>query len=79
MALVDHLTRVTVTADSARAGALAAALGELGFRVRRERDHIVADSPDVGGREVKDLLRARGFEDREYSIFLEYVRRWGML
>ena len=77
--MVDHLTRVTVTAESARAAALAAALTELGFDVRRERGCIIADSQQVGGREVKELLRARGFEDREYCVFLEYVRRWGIL
>ena len=77
--MVDHLTRVTVDLGAPRAEALAGALATLGFAVTRERKRIVADSSVVGGREAKDLLRARGFQDREYRIFVEYVRQWGIL
>jgi hypothetical protein len=77
--MVDHLTRVTVDAPPPRAGAFAAALSELGFSVRQERGRTVADSAALGGRETKELLRARGFQDREYRIFVEYVRQWGTL
>jgi hypothetical protein len=77
--VVDHLTRVVVDIATPHAEALAGALEALGFAVTRERRRIVADSSKVGGREVKDLLRARGFADRDYRIFLEYVRQWGIL
>jgi hypothetical protein len=77
--MVDHLTRVTVDTRSPRAEDLAAALGELGFAVRRERRRIVADSSEVEGQETKTRLRERGFEDREYQVFVEFVRRWGIL
>jgi hypothetical protein len=50
-----------------------------GGPTRASRRRIVADSTTVGGREVKDLLRAQGFEDRKYRIFVEYVRQWGFL
>jgi hypothetical protein len=77
--MVDHLTRVTVDTRSPCAEDLAAALGELGFAVRRERRRIVADSSEVEGQETKTRLRERGFEDREYQVFVEFVRRWGIL
>jgi hypothetical protein len=77
--VVDHLTRVTVDARSQRADDLAAALAACGFEVRRERRRIVADSTQVEGQAVKAYLRGRGFGDREYQVFVEYVRRWGIL
>jgi hypothetical protein len=77
--MVDHLTRVTADAGSARADALANALAERGFEVRRERRRIVADSSEVEGQDVKAFLRSRGFADREYQVFVEFVRKWGIL
>ena len=77
--MVDHLTRVTASAGAPRADALAQALASAGFSIRRERGRVVADSSAVEGREAKDLLRAAGFEDREYRVFVEYVRQWGFL
>ncbi len=77
--MVDHVTRVTVDAAAVRAGELAIALGDLGFDVRRERARVVADSTTVEGQSVKAYLRGRGFSDREYQVFVEYVRRWGIL
>jgi hypothetical protein len=77
--VVDHLTRVIVNASAPRAAALAGALAGFGFAVTRDRKRIVADSSTVGGREAKDLLRARGFADREYQVLVEYVRQWGFL
>jgi hypothetical protein len=68
-----------VEAGAPRAEVVAATLAVAGFTVRRERRRIVGESSLVGGREVKALLRARGFEDREYRIFVEYVRQWGFL
>jgi hypothetical protein len=77
--VIDHLTRVTIEADAPRRDELAAALATLGFAVTRARGRVVAESTALGGREAKDLLRARGFADREYRVFLEYVRQWGIL
>ena len=77
--MVDHLTRVTVDGRSERAGELAAALVELGFQVRTDRDAVVADSTTVEGQQVKAYLRGRGFADREFQVFVEFVRRWGVL
>jgi hypothetical protein len=77
--MVDHLTRVTVDVRSPRAGELAAALAALGFDVRREARRFIADSTEVEGQGVKAQLRDRGFEDREYQVFVEFVRKWGVL
>ena len=77
--MVDHLTRVTVHASGGRAAEMAAALAARGFAVRVERRRFVAESAAVEAQEAKAWLRARGFADREYEVFLEYVRRWGIL
>ncbi len=77
--MVDHLTRVTVDGRSDRARKLAAALVELGFAVRGGPRGFVADSTAVEGQHVKAYLRGRGFADREFQVFVEYVRRWGVL
>jgi hypothetical protein len=77
--MVDHLTRVTIDASAPRAEALARALSDRGFDVRRERRQVVADSTEIEGQDVKAYLRARGFEDREYQVFVEFVRKWGVL
>jgi hypothetical protein len=77
--MVDHLTRISVDAGSPRAAELAAALAGLGFAVRWERSGFVADSTKVEGQVAKAYLRGRGFADREYGAFVEFVRKWGVL
>lgn len=77
--MVDHLTRVTVHASGGRATELATALAARGFSVRVERHRFVAESTVVEAQDAKAWLRARGFEDREYQVFLEYVRQGGIL
>ncbi len=77
--MVDHVTRVIVDATAPRAGALADALAARGFSVRRERARFVAESDAVEAGEAKRQLLALGFRDREFQVFLEYVRQWGVL
>lgn len=77
--MVDHLTRVTCDAGSTRASELAAALAARGFDVRRDGRRIVADSTEIEGQHVKAYLRSSGFADREYQVFVEFVRKWGIL
>jgi hypothetical protein len=77
--MVDHLTRVTFDPCSARADELASALARRGFAVHRERDRVIADSTEVEGRDVKAYLCARGFADRDFQVFVEFVRRFGFL
>ncbi len=77
--MVDHLTRITVDADGGRAAEMARALAARGFEVRVARRRFVAESTTIGAKEAKEYLRSLGFHDREFRVFLEYVRRWGML
>lgn len=77
--MVDHLTRVIVHASGGRATEMATALAARGFSVRVERRRFVAESTVVEAQDAKTWLRARGFEDREYQVFLEYVRQGGIL
>ena len=77
--MVDHLTRITVDAGTPRAEELVRALAERGFSVRRERRRLVAESTVVEAQEAKRALLALGFRDREFQVFLEYVRQWGVL
>jgi hypothetical protein len=77
--VVDHLTRITVDACAPRAEEIARALSARGFAVRRERRRLVAESTVVEAQEAKRGLLALGFQDREFQVFLEYVRQWGVL
>jgi hypothetical protein len=77
--VVDHLTRITVDARSDRAEEIVRALALWGFAVRRERRRLVADSTTMEAGDAKRALLALGFHDREFQVFLEYVRRWGVL
>jgi hypothetical protein len=77
--MVDHLTRITVDRGAERAEDLVRALALRGFSVRRERDRLVAESDRVEAQDAKRYLRSLGFRDREFQVFLEYVRAWGVL
>jgi hypothetical protein len=77
--VVDHLTRITLHASAERTEAAVTALGAAGFAIRRTADGIVAESSKVEAQEAKRWLRALGLQDREFQVFLEYVRRWGVL
>ncbi|BDG02397.1 hypothetical protein [Anaeromyxobacter oryzae] len=77
--MVDHVTHVDVDAVGRRASELARALTALGFSVRCKRGRTVADSSAIEAQDAKAKLRALGFADREYRIFVEYVRQWGFL
>lgn len=77
--MVDHLTRITIDAEGARACALASALAMRGFTVHRARGRLVADSTTVEAGEAQGWLRALGYANREYRVHVEYARRWGFL
>jgi hypothetical protein len=77
--VVDHLTRITVDRREPRAEAIVRALAERGFSVRPERRRLVAESTSVEAQDAKRALLARGFRDREFQVYLEYVRQWGVL
>ncbi len=77
--MVDHLTRIRVDAGAERAPDLVRALAAFGFAVRREGGRVVAESDRIEALDAKRYLRALGFRDRDFEVFLEYVRRWGVL
>ncbi len=77
--MVDHLTRISVDVRAARAADLARALAAFGFTVRPEGRRLVAESDRVEALDAKRYLRSLGFADRDYQVFLEYVRQWGVL
>lgn len=76
--MVDHLTRVTVQ-DGPRSNGIVRALSELGFTAHEEGDRTFAESSTVEACEVKRHLRELGFEDRQYQVFVEFVRKWGVM
>ena len=55
------------------------ALAEQGFTFQFDKERILADSRQVEAQAAKEYLLSRGFEDREFQVFLEYVRKWGVL
>lgn len=62
-----------------RVAAMMELLAEQGFSFERDKQTIFAYSNTIEAYEVKrDLIRA-GFADREFQIYLEYTRGWGML
>ena len=77
--MVDHLTRITVDPGEERAADVIRALAAWGFSLRRDGDRLVAESDRVEAQDAKRYLRSLGFRDREYQVFLEYVRAWGVL
>ncbi len=77
--MVDHLTRITVDAGADRAEELAGALALRGFSIRRVAGRLVAESDRVEAQDAKRYLRSLGFRDRDFQVFLEYVRQWGIL
>ncbi len=77
--MVDHLTRITIDPRAERATDLVRALAAFGFTVRTERARLVAESDRVEALDAKRYLRSLGFADRDYQVFLEYVRAWGIL
>jgi hypothetical protein len=54
-------------------------LGRRGFNFKFSKDIIFCYSSEVEAGEIKRLLIAEGFRDREFQIHLEYTRGWGML
>jgi hypothetical protein len=62
-----------------RVAAMMEALAPKGFTFRFNKDRIFAESNEVEAQEAKNYLLSLGFHDTEFQVFLEYVRKWGML
>ena len=62
-----------------RVAAMMEMLAQRGFSFERDKQTIFAYSNMVEAYEVKRDLISAGFADREFQIYLEYTRGWGML
>lgn len=69
----------TIAAASARIAGMMEVLADAGFVFTAQTDCIYADSETIEAATVRSLLAERGFADREYQIYLEYRRQWGVM
>ena len=51
----------------------------IGFTVKWEKGAITAYSRSISATEAKRLLTESGLRDRDFRIYLEYERGWGMM
>ena len=66
-------------AASERTAAMLEVLASAGFTFKANKEYIYADSESVEAAKAKQLLAAHGFADKEYQIYLEYRRQWGIM
>lgn len=66
-------------AAAERAAAILEVLAAAGFTFTAKKDYIYADSEAVEAVAVKRLLTGHGIADKEYQIYLEYRRQWGVM
>ncbi len=66
-------------AAAERAAAILEVLAAAGFTFSAKKDYIYADSEAVEAVAAKRLLAEHGVADKEYQIYLEYRRQWGVM
>ena len=54
-------------------------LAVRGFVFHRGKNCIYADSEEVEAQDAKQYLLKNGYLDKEFQIWLEYIRKWGMM
>jgi hypothetical protein len=59
--------------------AMMEALAELEFVFSTDKNYLYGKSETIGAREAKEYLLAKGFQDQDFQIHLEYSRGWGMM
>lgn len=64
---------------AARVAAMMEALADHGFVCKFSKNCVLADSDAMEAQEAKKYLLARGFEDTEFQVMLEYARKWDVL
>lgn len=69
----------TLADRAERVAAMMELLAQLGFTFESDKQTVFAYSNTVEAYEVKRELIRAGFADREFQIYLEYTRGWGML
>jgi ribosomal protein S24E len=62
-----------------RIAAMMELLTRKGFIFSAGKNYIYADSEDMEAQEAKHYLLSHGFQDQEFQVYLEYMRRWGVL
>lgn len=69
-----------IAADRAeRVAAMMDLMAALNFDFEAGKNSICCYSNTVEAGEIKRMLLAAGFKDKEFQIVLEYTRGWGML
>ena len=80
-----HLVNIQISVNSThpphdpRNGALREWLAAHAFAIAEKRGGWQAVSHEGEGCDLKRVLRAAGFTDRDYQIRIEYQRAWGFL
>ena len=62
-----------------RVAAMMELLAPRGFSFRQDKNCIYAESTEMEAQEAKRYLLANGFQDKEFQVWLEYTRKWGMM
>ena len=62
-----------------RNAALRGHLDNAHYTIRANKRGWQAESHDGEGNDHKDALRAAGFADYDYHLYVEYQRAWGYL
>ena len=62
-----------------RVAAMMDFMADLGFSFEAGKNKVRCFSNAVEAGEIKRMLLAAGFNDKEFQIVLEYTRGWGML
>ena len=63
----------------ARIEKMMAVLEAHGFKLLRDKYKIIAYANDVEAYAAKQILHEAGFSNHEFSIHLDYTRKWGVL
>ena len=80
-----HLVNIQISVNSTypahdpRNGALREWLAAHAFAIAEKRGDWQAVSHDGEGSDLKRALRAAGFADYDYHLYVEYQRAWGYL
>lgn len=62
-----------------RVAAMMELLAAKGFVFQYSKNCICAESEVFEAQETKKYLLENGFRDREFQVWLEYTRKWGMM
>ena len=58
---------------------IVALLEQHGFKIIRQKQKLIAYSDKVEAYEIKEALHEANINNHEFSIHLDYTRKWGVL